>query len=36
MGLANHTVLIARDGTETAIEDSAAPIKDAGGGSSAW
>ena len=28
VGLANHTVVIARDGTETAIEDSAAPIKD--------
>ena len=28
IGLANHTVVIARDGTETAIEDSAAPIKD--------
>ena len=32
VGLANHTVVIARDGTETAIEDSAAPIKDASGG----
>jgi PAS domain S-box-containing protein len=31
VGLANHTALIARDGTETAIEDSAAPIKDAAG-----
>jgi PAS domain S-box-containing protein len=29
LGLANHTVLIARDGTETPIEDSAAPILDA-------
>jgi PAS domain S-box-containing protein len=28
VGLANHTIVIARDGTETAIEDSAAPIKD--------
>lgn len=28
VGLANHTVLIARDGTEIPIEDSAAPIKD--------
>ncbi|VXD14534.1 EAL domain-containing protein [Planktothrix paucivesiculata] len=28
VGLANHTVLIARDGTEYAIEDSAAPIRD--------
>ncbi len=27
VGLANHTVLIARDGTELPIEDSAAPIK---------
>ncbi len=27
VGLANHTVLIARDGTERAIDDSAAPIK---------
>jgi PAS domain S-box-containing protein len=32
VGLANHTVVIARDGTETAIEDSAAPIRDADGG----
>lgn len=31
VGLANHTVLIARDGTETPIDDSAAPIRDAGG-----
>lgn len=30
-GLANHTVLIARDGTERAIADSAAPIREAGG-----
>ena len=28
VGLANHTVLIARDGTELAIEDSGAPIID--------
>ena len=28
VGLANHTVLIARDGSEYAIEDSAAPILD--------
>jgi PAS domain S-box-containing protein len=28
VGLANHTVLIRRTGNETAIEDSAAPIKD--------
>ncbi|WP_322284191.1 PAS domain S-box protein [Prosthecobacter sp.] len=27
-GLANHTVIISRDGTERAIEDSAAPIRD--------
>lgn len=30
-GLANHTVLIARDGTERPIDDSAAPIRDARG-----
>ncbi|MEJ1972535.1 MAG: PAS domain S-box protein [Lacunisphaera sp.] len=30
-GLANHTALIARDGTERAIADSAAPIRDRGG-----
>jgi PAS domain S-box-containing protein len=29
VGLANHTVLIARDGTERPIDDSAAPIRDA-------
>ncbi len=29
VGLANHTILIARDGTERVIEDSAAPIRDA-------
>ncbi len=28
VGLANHTILIARDGTEHSIEDSAAPIRD--------
>jgi PAS domain S-box-containing protein len=28
VGLANHMVLVARDGTERAIDDSAAPIKD--------
>ena len=27
-GLANHTILISRDGIEYAIEDSAAPIRD--------
>ena len=31
VGLANHTALIARDGTERSIEDSAAPIRDANG-----
>ena len=31
VGLANHTVLIHRDGHETAIEDSGAPICDASG-----
>ena len=31
VGLANHTVVIARGGTETPIEDSAAPIKDVNG-----
>ena len=31
VGLANHTCLIASDGTETPIEDSAAPIKNAEG-----
>jgi PAS domain S-box-containing protein len=31
MGLANHTVLIAADGTERPIEDSAAPIRDENG-----
>jgi len=30
-GLANHTVLIAKDGTETPIDDSAAPIRDPDG-----
>ncbi len=32
VGLANHTLLIARDGTERPIADSAAPIFDAQGG----
>jgi PAS domain S-box-containing protein len=27
-GLANHTILVARDGTERSIDDSAAPIRD--------
>jgi PAS domain S-box-containing protein len=31
VGLANHTVLIARDGTTRPIDDSAAPIRDADG-----
>jgi len=31
IGLANHTVLISRDGTERSIDDSAAPIRDADG-----
>jgi PAS domain S-box-containing protein len=28
VGLANHTILIAKDGTERALDDSAAPIRD--------
>jgi PAS domain S-box-containing protein len=32
VGLANHTVLIRRDGTECPIDDSAAPIRDERGG----
>lgn len=31
VGLTNHTVLVARDGTHTPIDDSAAPIRDAEG-----
>jgi PAS domain S-box-containing protein len=31
VGLANHTALIARDGRETPIDDSAAPLRDATG-----
>lgn len=31
VGLANHTLLIARDGTERPIDDSAAPIRDSTG-----
>ena len=31
VGLANHTVLLAKDGAETAIDDSAAPIRDESG-----
>ena len=31
VGLANHTVLIAKDGTERPIDDSAAPIRDSAG-----
>jgi len=30
-GLANHTILIARDGTERPIDDSAAPLRDVAG-----
>ena len=38
VGLANHTVLIARDGRESPIDDSAAPILDDKGASraSSW
>jgi PAS domain S-box-containing protein len=32
VGLANHTVLISKDGTEIPIDDSAAPIRDKTGG----
>lgn len=32
VGLANHTVLLRRDGSEIPIEDSASPIRDATGG----
>lgn len=32
VGLANHTVLISKEGTERPIDDSAAPIRDANGG----
>ncbi len=31
VGLANHTLLVRKDGTEIAIDDSGAPIKDANG-----
>ncbi len=31
VGLANHTILIARDGTERAIDDRAAPMRDGSG-----
>jgi PAS domain S-box-containing protein len=31
VGLANHTILLAKDGTERPIEDSAAPIRNASG-----
>ncbi|MFH5805518.1 PAS domain S-box protein [Alienimonas sp. DA493] len=31
VGLANHTILIARNGVERPIDDSAAPIRDSGG-----
>ncbi|HEY4259121.1 MAG TPA: PAS domain S-box protein [Schlesneria sp.] len=32
VGLANHTILIAKNGSEKPIDDSAAPIRDGGGG----
>jgi PAS domain S-box-containing protein len=32
VGLANHTVLISRDGSEWSIDDTAAPIREDGGG----
>jgi PAS domain S-box-containing protein len=35
-GLANHTVLIARDGTRRPIADSAAPIRDDAGEFKVW
>ncbi len=31
VGLANHTILVAKDGTERPIDDSAAPIRDSAG-----
>ena len=31
VGLANHTLLVAKDGTERPVDDSAAPIKNAEG-----
>jgi PAS domain S-box-containing protein len=31
VGLANHTILVAKNGAEHAIDDSAAPIRDSGG-----
>lgn len=31
VGLANHTILVARDGTERPIDDSAAPVRDGAG-----
>jgi PAS domain S-box-containing protein len=31
VGLANHTILVRRDGTEVPIDDSGAPIRDCGG-----
>jgi len=31
VGLGNHTILISKDGTERPIDDSAAPVRDAGG-----
>ena len=31
VGLANHTILVSRDGSEAPIDDSAAPVRAAGG-----
>ena len=36
VGLANHTVLISRDGSEYPIDDSAAPIRDKSGYATPW
>ena len=36
IGLANHTLLIAKDGTERPIDDSAAPIRNDGAKSPGW
>ena len=36
VGLANHTVLIAKDGSELPIDDSGAPIRDTAAASWAW
>ena len=32
VGMANHTLLLRRDGTELSIDDSAAPVQDEAGG----